>query len=72
MLKRAKPVAIALVCVVLVVGAIGAVKAAQIGAMIEERENFVPPPLGSLRPKQQRSNGKPASPRSEVRSLKTT
>lgn len=45
-LKRAKPVAVALVCVVLIVGAIGAVKAAQIGAMIEEGENFVPPPIG--------------------------
>ncbi|MEM9074739.1 MAG: efflux RND transporter periplasmic adaptor subunit [Myxococcota bacterium] len=39
-------IAASLIAVVVVVGAIGAVKAAQIGAMIEAGSSFVPPPIG--------------------------
>lgn len=44
--KKIKQIGLALVVVVIVAGAIGAVKAAQIGAMIEAGEAFVPPPIG--------------------------
>ena len=44
--KRLKQIGLALVVVLVIAGAIGAVKAAQIGAMIEAGESFVPPPIG--------------------------
>lgn len=44
--KKIKQIVIALVVVLVVAGAIGAVKAAQIGAMIEAGESFEPPPIG--------------------------
>jgi len=44
--KKFKQIGIALVVVLLVAGAIGGVKAAQIGAMIEAGESFVPPAIG--------------------------
>lgn len=40
-----KKVALSVLAVLVVVGALGGVKAAQIGAMIEAGESFVPPPI---------------------------
>jgi len=44
--KKLKQIGLALVIVLVVAGAIGGVKAAQIGAMIEAGESFTPPAIG--------------------------
>lgn len=44
--KRAISIGVAVLSVLLVVGIIGGVKAAQIGAMIEAGESYAPPPIG--------------------------